>query len=95
MTDKKSATRTTTEAEAENALDVLDIITGTIPWEDYPHPHRKNTMLPGRKTLAIAMYADRIARGNDKGYSAQLVHELVGAEGKLHRNTVQRYTQQL
>jgi hypothetical protein len=91
MTDKKSPVRTTRETEAENVLDVMDIITSDIPWNDYPHPHRKNAMLPGRKTLAVAMYADRLARGNDKGYSAQLVHELLGAEGKLHPRTVQRY----
>jgi hypothetical protein len=78
-------------ANAETVLDVLDLVVGKIPWNDYPHPTQKNTMLPGRKTLAISMYADRLARGNDKLYSAQLVHELLGAEKKLHPDSVRRY----
>ena len=56
MIDKFSPKREQNIADSENVLDVLDITTANIPWNDYPHPTKKNQMLPGRKSLPMAVW---------------------------------------
>jgi hypothetical protein len=63
MTDKDTPKRRTRIEDAENVLEVLDVIMGRLPWQDFPHPTKKGVLLPGRKTMAVSMLATRLALG--------------------------------